>query len=201
MSQPFHASWVQGNALVVENPSDDPGTITISHYGWGTEARMQPGVSQWFHIPIPTPVIVNNQRSRLLRVFLLYKLEGIASIVYLHLYDGGTLVTQYWKGFTNFFDGAVHIGGDHTSIDQKSTFEPYVSGKAAGDLYEVRYGLSLSFQVEVSAYGHGDFIPFSQKSVLTVIAAGADYISDPAPEPHVLTGRTSASDVIQTANS
>jgi hypothetical protein len=62
MSQSFNASWTQGNSLVVENP--EPGVDT-SHYGWGTVAKLQPGVSQWFHIPLPTPVIVNYQRSRL----------------------------------------------------------------------------------------------------------------------------------------
>lgn len=192
MSQPFSASWIQGNALVVENPSDDPGVITTAHYGWGTEVRMEPGVTQWFHIPIPTPVIVNNQRSRLLRVFLLYKLEGQAGITYLHLYDGATLVNKFWQGFSNFGDGALHIGGDHTSIDGLSTFIPDTA-----DLLVVRFGLSLAFQVSVLEYAHGDFIPSAQKSILTVVSAGADYISGPKEKPPVFTGRQTVTTAVQ----
>jgi hypothetical protein len=118
-----------------------------------------------------------------LRAFLLFNLEGIASIAYVHLYDGATLVSKYYKGFGNFADGYVGVGGDHTSIDAYSTFEPL-------ELHSVQWGLSLSFKVSCPEYWKGRFLDFSERPILTVISAGADYLSGAAEKPFVLEPRT-----------
>jgi hypothetical protein len=53
---PLYASWVHGNAVTVETP----GVLDVGYYGWGGDMAIKPGAISWFHIPIPTPVIVND---------------------------------------------------------------------------------------------------------------------------------------------
>lgn len=62
----FHASWVHGNALTVENPEN---LNRVGHFGWGADMQVKPGKSSWFHIALPTPVILSDARSNLNRVF------------------------------------------------------------------------------------------------------------------------------------
>jgi hypothetical protein len=68
----FHASWVHGNALTVENPEN---LNRVGHFGWGADMQVKPGKSSWFHIALPTPVILNDARSNLMRVFLMFESE------------------------------------------------------------------------------------------------------------------------------
>ncbi len=80
------ASWIPGNALKVESPEH---LALLGHFGWGADMYMQPGKGSWFHIPTPTPVIVNNVRAALVRVFLLFDIApGTGSIRNVHIFDG-----------------------------------------------------------------------------------------------------------------
>ncbi len=70
------AIWVNGNAV----RSQDSGLwLNEVHYGWGTqfqtalgdEDATKPGLNTlWFHIPIPTPVIADDIRPKLSKVFV-----------------------------------------------------------------------------------------------------------------------------------
>ena len=80
----FQASWIHGNALTVENPEN---LNRVGHFGWGADMDVKHGKSSWFHIALPTPVIVAGARSKLIRVFLMFKSE-VGSIRNVHVYDG-----------------------------------------------------------------------------------------------------------------
>jgi hypothetical protein len=69
----LYASWVHGNAVTVEAPQN---LDRVGHYGWGGDMAIKPGKDSWFHIPVPTPVIVNDARSRLDQEFNGLLLEG-----------------------------------------------------------------------------------------------------------------------------
>ncbi len=80
----LNAVWIHGTTFEAE----DPGALTgIQRVGWGTLFRGKPGKFTWFHVAIPTPVIVDNVRPSLEKVFVFYKTNG-ASIRNVHIYDG-----------------------------------------------------------------------------------------------------------------
>ena len=66
------ASWAHGNAVVMEQPPQEDGGVLVdfNHFGWGTQITMRPGFPRWFHIPIPTPVLLDGKRMKLIRVWL-----------------------------------------------------------------------------------------------------------------------------------
>ncbi|HEY4386205.1 MAG TPA: DUF6623 family protein [Ktedonobacteraceae bacterium] len=106
------AMWIQGNALTVENPAT---TVNIVHIGWGTVVYGIPGRSSWFHIPIPSPVIINNQRPYVTKVFLMFDIgPGMGYISNVHLYDGGYNFKQ--------FNGLYLVGDHRTYLDASNTF-------------------------------------------------------------------------------
>jgi hypothetical protein len=76
-----HASWAHGNAVVTELPSG----LLVRHWGGGTELQFTFAASQsppaaWCHIPIPTPVIVNDARLKVHKLFLLFRTGQHAAI-------------------------------------------------------------------------------------------------------------------------
>jgi len=81
---PLYASWVHGNAVTVESPQN---LDRVGHFGWGGDMMVRPGTDSWFHVPIPTPVIANDARTSLNRVFLLFN-SNSGSISNVQVYDG-----------------------------------------------------------------------------------------------------------------
>ena len=87
-----------------------PGTIVEAEYavesvtrkGWGTHFCGRPLTNNWFHIPIPTPVIVDEIRSPLVKVFVFYR-ATYTMITNVHIYDGSQPV--------KIFDG-LNLSGD-----------------------------------------------------------------------------------------
>jgi len=91
----LNAVWVHGTAVEAE----DLGALNrIQRVGWGTLFRGKPKVFTWFHISIPTPVIINDVRPRLEKIFVFYKTNG-ASIRKVHVYDGLRMI----KAFDNLW--------------------------------------------------------------------------------------------------
>lgn len=91
----FQASWIHGNALTVESPEN---LNHIGHYGWGADMDVKHGKGSWFHVPLPTPVMLSDGRSTLFRVFLLFETEQ-GSIRGVHLYDGSGKIQEF-SGFS-----------------------------------------------------------------------------------------------------
>lgn len=135
-----YASWVQGNVTQVEYPAR-LGKPKQLHIGWGARFWGKENTSNWFHIPVTTPVIVENVRTQLKKVFVLFKTYGDAKVTSVHVYDGDKLI--------KFFDN-LSITGSHMTTDASNTFNviPNIS---------VRYGLSLAVRVEFGAKTGSDF--------------------------------------------
>jgi hypothetical protein len=149
----FHASWVHGNALTVENPEN---LDRVGHFGWGADMVMKNGKSSWFHVALPTPVIVSDARSKLIRVFLMYETEGGGSILNVHVYDGSFKVQE----FNN-----LRIGGKRRlSLDSGNTFD-------LANPHTVIFGIGVSFLYR-AAFAATVTIPPSR---LILAAAGGDY--------------------------
>lgn len=187
------ASWVHGNALViegdpleyfeateptkrvVEDPLSSSGgwryeigeasvsevrpRLVVNHLGWGTVVELKPGTIQWFHIPLPTPVIHEGNRLQLVRFFLLWMIEGEALLDLVHLYDGWQKLVTAFNGIDQYGpEGLLKFGpGDHRKIDAQSKFE-----LSQPRLCETGFG--ISFRVNCTG-----------NAVLTVSAAGADF--------------------------
>jgi hypothetical protein len=148
----LQASWIHGNALTVEQPEN---LSHVGHYGWGADMRIVPGKSSWFHVPLPTPVILNDKRSSLLRVFLMFETEQ-GSIRNVHVYDGSSQVQE----FNDLF-----LSGEHrVNLDGQNTFnlaKPHV----------VAYGIGVTF-FYVADIGFDSNIPPPR---LVLGSAGGDY--------------------------
>jgi hypothetical protein len=149
------ASWTHGNSLTVETP---PNLASIVHIGWGTILRFIPGKSSWCHIPIPTPVIMNDVRAKVQKMFLLFNCkEGEGSIRNIHIYDGP---------FRIDVRDDIRLSGDHGGgIDSINTI-------TLPTPHEVAWGMSISFLFQ-AAIGFDTSIP---PPMLTITTAGADFI-------------------------
>ncbi|HEY2912714.1 MAG TPA: hypothetical protein VGK21_05100 [Candidatus Angelobacter sp.] len=155
----FTASWVHGNAVVVEDPpADDGGLYFFNHFGWGTQIVIGPGSSRWFHVALPTPVILDAKRLKVIRVFLQLRIERLGSLDGADLWDGDTKVAT----ITDFKDKPdVQFPGILTF----ELFEPLACQR----------GLGLSFHLEAQSYANGNFVDDKNAPMFVIGSAGADY--------------------------
>ena len=112
MTTPVTAMWIHGNAVVVEHPEH---LIVLDRRGWGTECQLQRGTKSWFHIAIPTPIIINDQRLHLVRAFLFFNTsQEDGHISEVHVYDG----SHRLEAFEN-----LSLAGDcRTFVSGSNTF-------------------------------------------------------------------------------
>ena len=82
------AMWVHGTVVEAENP-----VHSIARKGWGTHFVIPPppipAGENWFHIPIPPPVILDDRRPKLTKVFVFFRTTD-AKVDRIHFYDGPT---------------------------------------------------------------------------------------------------------------
>jgi hypothetical protein len=160
----FTASWVHGNAVVMELTPDDGGVFEFNHFGWGTQITMRPGFSRWFHISIPTPVILDGKRMKLLRVFLQFSQirgqAGSGSIVDAHLWDGQNRIAK------------------ESNSDFKQTGFASLAGHRTFELPRSRewlFGVGLSFLLSGAGNVGGQFVDNANAPVMVIGSAGADF--------------------------
>jgi len=150
------AMWMHGNTVVVEHPEN---LLALDHRGWGTEFKLQRGTDSWFHISIPTPLILENQRSRLVRVFLCFNTpESDGHISNVHLYDG-------YNSFQAFDD--LFLVGDRRAF--------LMNGYNAFALPNPRllyWGLGISFLYQAALCSEEPYSP----SYLSIAGAGGDFV-------------------------
>ncbi len=146
------ASWIHGNALTVEQPEN---LSRVGHFGWGADMAIVAGKSSWFHVPLPTPVILNGSRASLLRVFLMFETEQ-GSIRNVHVYDGSSKVQE--------FNGLLLKGEHRINLDAENTFN-------LAQPHSVAYGIGVSFFF-VADIGFDSNIPPPR---LILGSAGGDY--------------------------
>jgi hypothetical protein len=109
-------------------PAEQPanGLQEVNHIRWtdvvglrqsgGTTFSGQSGGSNWFHVPIATPVIVNDVRAKLVQVFVMFQCgdpaasvasNAGANITDVHVWDGGSRIKMF--GPFNLF-GSIASG-------------------------------------------------------------------------------------------
>jgi hypothetical protein len=149
-----YASWTHGNALTVESPEN---LSRVGHFGWGADMAVNPGKGTWFHIPIPTPVVVANVRAQLTRFFLLFETEpGAGEIRHVHIYDGSFKPQEF---------NDLSLQGNHREgLDGTNTF-------TLAAPHSVLWGIGITFFFQ-AAIGLDSPIPPSR---LILGAAGADF--------------------------
>jgi hypothetical protein len=120
------AMWVHGTIVEAENAVN-----FVSRKGWGATFGGQ-NTFNWFHIPITTPVILDDIRPQLVKVFVFYRTNG-AVIRNLHIWDAATRV----KVFDN-----LNLSGDHSrGIDASNS---WVIAPPLG----IAFGLGISVGVQ-----------------------------------------------------
>lgn len=94
----LNAVWVHGTSAAAE---DLNALKNVQRVGWGTNFSGKPGAETWFHFSIPTPVIIDDVRPTLEKVFVFYRTDG-ASVRNIHIYDGPQKIRAFdnlmWKG-------------------------------------------------------------------------------------------------------
>ena len=118
---------------------------------------LQPGKASWFHVALPTPVLVA-ERTKLQAVFLLFKTGAEMAIIQtVHLYDGSCKLHEF---------NDLHLQGEHhLPVDEQNTFTRPTP-------QELRFGVGISFFC-VAPNSFGDGVNPSQ---LILASAGADFV-------------------------
>ena len=152
------ASWTHGNVTVLENPANQP--ISKVPRGWGAQFTFPASnlntISSWLHIPIPTPVLISDQRASVFRFFLLFDCNpGAGFISQVQLYDGGAQIAS----FDTILDGTAF----QSQLLPQNTF-------LVTPPHSVNFGLSISFLYETSLNATA-----SNPPLLTVYSAGCDF--------------------------
>jgi Family of unknown function (DUF6623) len=151
------AMWVHGNTVHVEGPVEG---VTLR--GDGALVTGKSDVTTRFHFPIPTPVVLDERRLRLVRVFVLYDTRPQTvspdalgpKLLNVRVFDGSRLVGA--------FDHLALTGPHDKALDGANTF-------TLAPAVEVFFGLSLS----VSMFFEG--APSEEKRTILFTAAGADF--------------------------
>lgn len=150
----LYASWTHGNALTVESPEN---LNRVGHSGWGADMSVKPGKSSWFHIALPTPVIVGDIRSQFQKFFLMFDGQG-GRIQEVHVYDGSFKIQEF-KG--------LQLNGEHRlSLEGANTFNLTAPHSVA-----LGIGITFLFTADI---GFDSPIPPSR---LILAAAGADFMA------------------------
>jgi hypothetical protein len=101
----------------------------------------------WFHVAIPTPVIVEDKRATLRRVHYLYRTFDGAELIKVYVYDGQAPILP-----NHGLDGSREVGphsGDHTgTLDAANGIDVNHDGIAWG------VGLTLLFRGPVHDAAH-----------------------------------------------
>lgn len=153
----LQASWVHGSSVQIEREGY---FISKRRYGWGTEFKTHG--KEWFHFVIPTPVYVENQRSFLKKIFVLFETQGAAEINAVHVYDG----KEKFASFNN-----IRLKGKHSEkLDQINTWVFYEDENKDKKHY-MKFGLGISVLVNFGERTPGD-VPG-----ILFATAGADFVT------------------------
>lgn len=163
------ASWSPGIAFMpAEFPSD---MVQVNSIGWsdvlglrqsgGTTFKGKIGTSNWFHVPIATPVIVKDIRAKLVQVFVMFQCGSQAAVTNNNANLAGCNVTRMdvWDGPNRIRRfGPFNLFGEHRfKLDNSNTH------KLPTPL-DVFFGIELAVQVS-----------FSADESVTFASAGADF--------------------------
>jgi hypothetical protein len=126
---------------------------------YGIIFRGQAGNDNLFHFPIPTPVIVNNVRAKLLRVFVLFNSDPGVEVNHIVAFDGPfalPLQMDRPSGLSGQHDGSRGLAD---LVDGETRF-PTVNTP------EILWGVDIAVNVNFIVEGN-----------ITFTAAGADFLT------------------------
>ncbi len=150
------AMWVHGNAIIAEHPEH---ILALDYRGWGPEFQLKHGTRSWFHLAVPTPLILANQRAQLVRIFLCFNTpERDGHISEIHVYDGADCV--------QVFENLFLVGDCRNSLMNGLNTFPLPNPRV---LYR---GLGLSFLYQAAVCAREP----CPASYLSIAAAGADFL-------------------------
>lgn len=135
----LYASWVHGHSAQIElnergrGASEDVGgvpwtSIIGSRRGGQVTFRGQDNSAYWFHLAVPTPVIENGVRARLIRAMFLFTADPAVTLGSVHVWDGPSRV---------FARDGLAIGGTQLALQENLTQFTLPSS-------EVRWGIGIS---------------------------------------------------------
>jgi hypothetical protein len=158
---PERLTWrppVSGAAGLPPNPPQRDITINGAQVTFSQEYQSGTWNSNWFHFPIPTPVILDDMRVQLLQVFIFYEAQ-LARLISVHVWDGPNRV---WER-----NNLSHDGHHLEAIDSLNTFP-------LNPPPTIFWGINISVQVE--------FLPeeLAQPQIRSLVVfstAGADFIT------------------------
>jgi len=148
---PTTAMWTHGNAASAESPEN---VDQIVHIGWGTEFHFKPGKLSWIHIPIPSPVLIGDQRSKLTVFFVLFNAKD-GEVRAVHLFDGPNRVRE--------FNDLAHTGEHAGSFDAQTIYRLDPPHTVFGGM-----GISLLFAARIGFEG-------GAQPLLLISTAGGDF--------------------------
>lgn len=166
----LQAMWVHGcTALPERTQGPSPGTgplIDVNGVNWtaivgfpqggGKSFRGRDNQSNWFHFCIPTPVILNDARAKLQKVFVLFNADSVVSVTDVHVWDGPRQIYA-----SNMPSG---VSGRHDGSAGFSDLQPNITSWDIPDQPEVLFGVVISVRVQ-----------FTDEGNITFTAAGADF--------------------------
>lgn len=85
-----NATWIHGTSVQFENHSWAARALRQGYFTTVTPSNES--LSGWVHFAIPTPVIVNNKRSKAESVMIRFTTGSHASIGAVHVWDGETAI-------------------------------------------------------------------------------------------------------------
>lgn len=154
------ASWIHGHSATIEmnhfgrNDQEVAGIPWTQFFGLrvghGVQYHCQDNSSYWFHFAIPTPVLVNDRRARIVQAMVLYSTDLPVTMQAIHVWDGARRIFQR--------DG-LSVGGDH-----REDLTNDVTSFIIADRPEVLWGVGIS----VAFY-------FADAGQVTLHSAGVDF--------------------------
>jgi len=143
------AIWTHGHGV---EPDRSGAWLNTIRPGWGAQFKTGGG-SHWFHFHFSAPVILDGQRLKLTKAFVMFDAQNNATIKALHIYDGPTRI---------FSADNLSLAGRHSEgLDNQNTW-------VINPPIEMKFGLGYSVQVQFA--GGGQNIP-----EILFTSAGADF--------------------------
>ncbi|MEV0406084.1 hypothetical protein [Actinoallomurus sp. NPDC050550] len=152
----LYASWVPGYSFVAQNmgtgildPRNQPFVdVNGLREGFGAHYYLKPGTN-WFHVAIPTPVIVEDRRATLGRVMVLFNVtDQFGALQAVDVWDGPNRILHR--------DGLSISGGHSAGLDAFNTWDVNHDGIAWGVGISMLFWTASSAEIYFASAG-GDF--------------------------------------------
>ena len=142
------APWIHGTSIQVEYPDR---LERITRAGFYTYLYGKPNTTNWFHFALPTPVIQDRKRLKIVCAILRFRtFSNKAMVNHVHIYDGYSKIASH---------NNINLSGNNWFKKFGVAHKP-----------SVRWGLGISIGVSFNAG------PLSQRR-MDFVSAGADLIN------------------------